>query len=320
MSVDVSIVVPVYGEAASLGALADEIQRACMDASLTFEAHFIDDGSQDDSWDVICALHANDPRFVGVRFRKNYGKSAALMAGFARARGRVVVTMDADLQDDPAELPALVSMIDGGLDLVSGWKQRRQDPLGKRLPSAIFNGVTRTVSRIKLHDFNCGLKAYRSEVVRTLRVYGEMHRYIPLLAKWEGYDRIGEKKVNHRVRRHGRSKFGAERYVRGCLDLLTVTYLTRFGARPMHFFGSWGLLAFLGGFGLSLWISIEKWFFGRPIGDRPALLLGALMIMVGLLLMSTGFVAELIVRQRMEHTAPYDIVAEARAHPSAERL
>ena len=310
MPVDVSIVVPAYEEAASLGVLADEIRAACTGSGLTFEVWLIDDGSCDDSWDTICAVHAADERFKGVRFRRNYGKSAALMAGFARATGRVVVTMDADLQDDPAEIPSLVAMVDKGLDLVSGWKVRRKDPLTKTLPSVFFNLVTRTVSRIRLHDFNCGLKAYRQDVVKAVRVYGEMHRYIPLLAKWEGYGRIGEKKVRHRARRHGRSKFGLERYVRGCLDLLTVTFLTRFGARPMHFFGTWGLLAFLVGFALSLWISIEKWVFGSPVGDRPALLLGALLIMVGLLLMSTGFVAELVVRQRMEEKPPYEVISE----------
>ncbi len=312
MPVDVSIVVPVYEEAASLDALADEIRDTCEHSGLTFEVWLIDDGSRDRSWDVIDQLHAADGRFAGVRFRRNYGKSAALMAGFARATGRVVVTMDADLQDDPAEIPALVGMIGSGLDLVSGWKTRRKDPLTKTFPSVFFNLVTRAVSGIRLHDFNCGLKAYRRDLIKSLRIYGEMHRYIPLLAKWAGYDRIGEMKVNHRLRRHGRSKFGVERYVRGCLDLLTVTFLTRFGVRPMHFFGTWGLLAFLFGFGLSLWISVDKWVFGNPVGDRPALLLGALLIMAGLLLMSTGFLAELIVRQRMEEEAPYEVTVEMR--------
>ena len=310
MAVDVSIVVPVYEEAASLRLLADEICEACTGGGLSFEVWLVDDGSRDESWEKICALQAADGRFRGVRFRRNFGKSAALMAGFARAGGRVVVTMDADLQDDPAEVPALVAMVDEGLDMVSGWKRRRKDPLSKTVPSAFFNLVTRVVSGIKLHDFNCGLKAYRHDVVRSLHFYGEMHRYIPLLAKWEGYDRIGEKTVNHRARKHGRTKFGMERYVRGCLDLLTVSFLTRFGVRPMHFFGTWGLLAFLGGLVLSLWISIDKLVFGNPVGNRPALLLGALLIMVGLLLMSTGFVAELVVRQRMQEKPPYEIISE----------
>ena len=311
MPVDVSIVVPVYDEEDSLATLADEIQSACSDAGLEAETILVDDGSRDGSWDVIRDLSAANARFTGVRLRRNYGKSAALMAGFAKATGRVVVTMDADLQDDPAEVPALVSLVDSGHDLVSGWKAKRKDPLSKTVPSVFFNRVTRVVSGIRLHDFNCGLKAYRREVVQSLRLYGEMHRYIPLLAKWEGFDRIGEKKVRHRKRQHGRSKFGLERYVRGCLDLITVTFLTRFGARPMHFFGGTGLVAFLVGFGVSLWITIDKWFLGNPIGDRPALLLGALLITVGLLLMSTGFLAELIVRQRMEERLPYDVVDEA---------
>ena len=310
MPVDLSIVVPVYEEAESLGLLADEIRVACTGADLTFEVWMIDDGSRDGSWDAIGAIQAADARFRGMRFRRNYGKSAALMAGFARACGRVVVTLDADLQDDPAEIPALVAMLDDEFDLVSGWKERRRDPWSKTLPSLFFNLVTRTVSRIPLHDFNCGLKAYRHEVAKAVRVYGEMHRYIPLLAKWEGYERIGERKVHHRARRHGRTKFGMERYVRGCLDLLTVMFLTRFGARPMHFFGTWGLLAFVGGFVLSLWISVDKLVLGNPVGERPALLLGALLIMVGLLLMSTGFVAELVVRQRMEEKPPYEVISE----------
>jgi len=310
MPVDVSVVVPIYDESESLSTLAEEIQAACTGAGLTFEVWLVDDGSRDDSWEVIESIHARNQRFLGVRFRRNYGKSAALMAGFARANGKVVVTMDADLQDDPAEIPALVEMVESGLDLVSGWKKNRQDPIGKTLPSTLFNLVTRTVSRLNLHDFNCGLKAYRREVAQSLRIYGEMHRYIPLLARWSGYDRIGEKKVSHRPRRHGHSKFGVERYVRGCLDLLTVTFLTRFAARPMHFFGTWGLLAFLVGTALCLWISIDKWILGHPVGNRPALLLGALLIMVGLLLMSTGFLAELIVRQRMEDRVPYEVLSE----------
>ncbi len=307
MPPDVSIIIPVYEEADSLKQLAREIREACADAELTFEVWLIDDGSEDDSWQLICRLQRRDARFAGLRLRRNYGKSAALMAGIAKAHGRVVVTMDADLQDDPAEIGPLTARIDQGMDLVSGWKVHRRDPLAKTIPSRLFNQVTRMVSGIRLHDFNCGLKAYRREVIQTLRIYGEMHRYIPLLAKWEGFTRIGEKKVNHRVRRHGRSKFGMERYLRGCLDLLTVSFLTRFGARPMHFFGTWGLVAFAGGFLLSLWISVDKLFFGNPVGERPALLLGALLIMVGLMTMSTGFVAELVVRQRMEDRLPYEI-------------
>ena len=304
---DVSIVVPAFEEEGSLPELVRQIRAACEGAGLSFEAWIIDDGSRDGTWSVVEAIHEEDPRFAGVRFRRNYGKSAALDAGFRRARGRYVVTLDADLQDDPAEIPALLAMLDDGYDLVSGWKQTRHDPLSKTIPSRFFNLVTRVVSGIKLHDFNCGLKAYRGEVIRHIRVYGEMHRYIPLLAKWEGYERIGEKAVRHRARQHGRTKFGFERFVRGFLDLVSVAFLIRFAARPMHFFGTLGTLAFLGGFVISLWLSIEKIFFGMPIGDRPLLLLGALLIILGVQLFSTGFIGDLVIRRRMEESPDYHV-------------
>ena len=306
-AIDVSVVVPVFEEEESLPELARQIRAACEEAGLAFEVWFVDDGSRDASWAAIEHLHADDARFAGLRFRRNYGKSAALAAGFERVRGRYVITMDADLQDDPAEIPALTAMLDDGLDLVSGWKQKRRDPLGKTIPSRFFNFVTRLVSGIKLHDFNCGLKAYRCDVVKNIRVYGEMHRYIPLLAKWEGYDRIGEKPVNHRARQFGRTKFGLERYIRGFLDLITVAFLTRFAARPMHFFGMFGTLAFLGGFAISLWITIDKLAFGNPVGDRPLLLLGVLLIIVGVQTFCTGFLADMMIRRRMEETMPYQI-------------
>lgn len=304
---DLTIVVPVFEEEESLPELAQQIREACEGAGLSFEVWFVDDGSRDGSWPVIERLHAGDARVAGVRFRRNYGKSAALAAGFAQAQGRYVVTIDADLQDDPAEIPALVALLDDGYDLVSGWKKKRQDPLSKTIPSRFFNFVTRLVSGIKLHDFNCGLKVYRREVVQRIRVYGEMHRYIPLLAKWEGYGRIGEKPVRHRARQYGRTKFGLERYLRGFLDLITVAFLTRFAARPMHFFGTLGTLAFLGGIGISLWISIDKLVFGRPIGDRPLLLLGALLIVVGVQTFCTGLLGDMIIRRRMEETRPYEV-------------
>ena len=305
--IDVSVVVPVFEEEESLPALARQIRTACEEAGLSFEVWFVDDGSRDASWAAIEHLHTDDARFAGLRFRRNYGKSAALAAGFERVRGRYVITMDADLQDDPAEIPALTAMLDDDLDLVSGWKQKRRDPLGKTIPSRFFNFVTRLVSGIKLHDFNCGLKAYRCDVVKNIRVYGEMHRYIPLLAKWEGYDRIGEKPVNHRARQFGRTKFGLERYIRGFLDLITVAFLTRFAARPMHFFGMFGTLAFLGGFAISLWITIDKLAFGNPVGDRPLLLLGVLLIIVGVQTFCTGFLADMMILRRMEETMPYQI-------------
>lgn len=304
---DISVVVPVYEEEESLPELARQIRTACEGAGLAFEAWLIDDGSRDDSWAVIEEIHAADARFAGLRFRRNYGKSAALAAGFERARGRYVITMDADLQDDPAEIPALVAVLGEGYDLVSGWKQKRYDPLSKKVPSRFFNGVTRIVSGIPLHDFNCGLKAYQRDVVKNVRVYGEMHRYIPLLAKWAGYGRIVEKPVQHRARQHGRTKFGFERYVRGFLDLVSVAFMTRFAARPMHFFGTLGTLAFFFGFCISLWLSIDKIVFGNPIGDRPLLLLGALLILLGAQLFSTGLLGDMFIRQRMEQGATYQV-------------
>ena len=224
-SPDVSVVVPVYDEADSLTELAREIRSVCEGAGYRFEVWFVDDGSQDTSWQVIETLHKGDARIAGLRLRRNYGKSAALALGFKEARGNYVVTMDADLQDVPAEIPGLIARIEEGFDLVSGWKKTRRDPLSKRLPSKFFNRVTRIISGVRLHDFNCGLKAYRREVVKSVRVYGELHRYIPLLAKWEGYDRISEVVVEHRARRYGHSKFGLDRFIKGFLDLISVTFL-----------------------------------------------------------------------------------------------
>ncbi len=297
----VSVVVPLLDEEESLRELADAIREAC--SELTFEVLFVDDGSKDHSWKTITAIHAEDARFGGLRFRMNYGKSAALAAGFESARGEYVVTMDADLQDDPAEIPEMIRTLEAGADLVSGWKRKRQDPVSKKIPSRFFNAITRTLSGIPLHDFNCGLKAYRSEVAKSVRVYGELHRYIPLLAKWEGYDRIAEQEVKHHPRIHGTTKFGLERYLRGFLDLLSVLFLTRFAARPMHFFGTLGSLAFLGGFAISLWLSIDKLVYGQPIGDRPLLLFGVLLILVGVQMFTTGLLGQIMVRPAMEDTS-----------------
>jgi glycosyltransferase involved in cell wall biosynthesis len=307
---DLSIVVPVYEEAASLPELAEEIRTVCERQGYTFEVWLIDDGSQDESWAVIAHLHEQDPRFAGVRLRRNYGKSAALAVGFARARGRYVVTLDADLQDDPAEIPGLIALLEKGYDLVSGWKKKRQDPLSKTIPSRFFNFVTRKLSGIPLHDFNCGLKAYRQEVVKAVRVYGELHRYIPLLAYWEGFSRITEKPVHHRPRKYGRTKFGLERFVRGFLDLITVLFLTRFMSQPMHFFGTLGVLAFLAGFAISLWLTLEKLVWNQPLTNRPLLLLGVLMILVGVQMFTTGLLGELIIRERMERAPLYQIAEE----------
>jgi glycosyltransferase involved in cell wall biosynthesis len=303
-----SIVIPVLDEEGSIPDLVDRIRSVCDGSGFSFEVLFVDDGSTDETWDVIRAMHERDARVAGIRFRRNYGKSAALAVGFERARGRYVVTMDGDLQDDPAEIPGLIALLETGYDLVSGWKKKRQDPLSKTVPSRFFNFVTRRIAGIPLHDFNCGLKAYRSEVVKTVKVYGELHRYIPLLAKWEGFDRITEKEVQHYPRRYGATKFGFERFLRGFLDLLSVTFLTRFASRPMHFFGTFGTLAFMGGFIISLWISIDKLFFGHPIGDRPLLLFGVALILVGVQMFTTGLIGQMIVEPRMQQTDTFQLL------------
>ncbi|MEM9997370.1 MAG: glycosyltransferase family 2 protein [Bacteroidota bacterium] len=306
MQPDVSVVVPVYNEAESLPELATQIRAALEDARLTFEVWLVDDGSTDGSWDVIESLHELDARYAGVRFRKNNGKSAALAVGFERAAGRYVCTLDADLQDDPAELPEMIGRLEAGADLVSGWKKRRHDPITKTIPSRFFNRITRLISGIKLHDFNCGLKAYRAEVVKAVRVYGELHRYIPLLAKWEGYTRIEEQVVAHRKRKYGRTKFGLERFVRGFLDLMTVAFLTRFMRRPMHFFGGLGTLAFMGGFLISLYLTVLK-LDGHALTGRPLLLLGVMLILLGAQLFLAGLLGEMMIRPRMERTDSYDV-------------
>ncbi|PSR04550.1 MAG: glycosyltransferase, partial [Bacteroidetes bacterium SW_8_64_56] len=303
-----SIIVPAYEEAESLPELADGLRTACEEAGLSFRVWIVDDGSRDDTWTVVQGLHEDDSRFVGLRFRRNYGKSAALSLGFERAQGRCVATIDADLQDDPAEIPRLLDTLQEGYDLVSGWKKDRKDPLSKTIPSRFFNWVTRLLSGLPLHDFNCGLKVYRREVVKSVDVYGELHRYIPLLAKWEGYDRVTEQEVQHHPRKYGTTKFGVERFVQGFLDLITVVFLTRYAVRPMHFFGSIGTLAFAAGFGINLWLSVSKLAFGNPIGgDRPLLLLGLLLILFGSQMFTTGLLGEMIIQPRMEDTATYEV-------------
>ncbi|WP_105013682.1 glycosyltransferase family 2 protein [Salinibacter sp. 10B] len=307
---DLSIVIPAYEEAASLPELAERIRAACDGEGLSYQVWIVDDGSRDGTWDAVQALHEEDPRFAGLRFQRNYGKSAALAVGFERVQGEYVVTMDADLQDDPAEIPALIDRLKEGYDLVSGWKKNRKDPPRKTIPSRFFNWVTRLISGLPLHDFNCGLKAYRREVVKSVNVYGELHRYIPLLAKWAGYTRITEKPVRHHARKYGETKFGVERFIQGFLDLVTVTFLTRFAVRPMHFFGGLGTITFLAGFVINLWLSIEKLVFGNPLGDRPLLLLGLLLILFGAQMFTTGLLGEMVIQPRMEDPDSY-VVGEA---------
>ena len=310
MRPDLSVVVPSYNEAESLPTLADQIRAALDGAGLSFEVWIVDDGSDDGSWEVIERLHGEDDRFAGIRFRRNYGKSAALAAGFGRALGRYVATLDADLQDDPAELPEMVRRLRAGADLVSGWKRKRNDPWEKRLPSKFFNRITRWMSGIPLHDFNSGIKAYRREVIESVRVYGELHRYIPLLAKWEGFTQIEEQVVNHRERVHGTTKFGLERYLRGFLDLITVVFLTRFARRPMVFFGGLGTLGFLLGFLTLVYLTVEKLVYDQSIGGRPLLLFGVMLILLGAQSFLAGLLGEMVVRPEMERPDQYDVTAE----------
>lgn len=322
---DLTVIVPAYEEAASLPELAERLRAACTEADRSFRVWIIDDGSRDGTWEVVQTLHDEDPRVAGLRLQRNYGKSAALAVGFERARGEYVVTIDADLQDDPAEIPALVEILEeGDYDLVSGWKRERKDPLSKTIPSRFFNWVTRLVSGLPLHDFNCGLKVYRREVVKDVNVYGELHRYIPLLAKWEGYDRVAEKPVEHHPRQYGETKFGTERFAQGFLDLVTVFFLTRFAVRPMHFFGALGTLTFGAGFLVNLWLSIDKLVFGNPIGDRPLLLFGLLLVLFGAQMFTTGLLGEMIVQPRMEDTSSFEVVEavapDAAAGTSSEEV
>lgn len=300
---DLSIVVPLYNEAESLPELVEWIDHVARANNLSYEAILVDDGSKDGSWEVIESLKRSYPAVRGIGFARNYGKSAALYCGFEAARGEVVITMDADLQDSPDEIPALRRMIlDEGYDLVSGWKKKRYDPLGKRLPSKFFNWTARTVSGIRLHDFNCGLKAYRLKVVKSIEVYGEMHRYIPFLAKQAGFTRIGEKVVEHHARKYGHSKFGMERMVKGYLDLITVWFMSHFGRSPMYFFGGLGTLMFLFGGVTTLWVIATKIYRQlhdipvRAVTDQPLFYLAILAVILGVQLFLAGFLGELINR------------------------
>lgn len=296
----VSVVVPLLNEEESLQELSKQLETVLERiAHGRYEVIFIDDGSTDASFAVIQKINAANPRFKAIRFRTNHGKSAALAVGFAEATGDFVITMDADLQDDPSEIPGMIAKLEEGYDLVSGWKRKRYDPWHKTFPSKLFNAVTSSMSGLKLHDFNCGLKAYRSDVVKTVQVYGEMHRYIPALAHWEGF-RVTEVPVQHRARQFGVSKFGISRFLKGYLDLLTVMFTTRYVKRPLHFFGALGSLFALIGFGTDLYLAVDKWIGGTPLSQRPySLLFGIAMIIVGVQLISIGLIGELIVKNNL---------------------
>ena len=296
---DLSIVIPLFNEEESLPELCDWIKRVCDQHHYSYEVILVDDGSTDDSWKVIESIRASNPNIKGIKFQRNYGKSAALNEGFKAAQGDVVITMDADLQDSPDEIPELRRMIlEDGYDMVSGWKKKRYDnTLTKNIPSKFFNAATRKVSKIKLHDFNCGLKSYRKKVVKSIEVYGEMHRYIPVLAKWAGFKKIGEKVVEHRARKYGVTKFGWERFVNGFLDLLSITFVGKFSKRPMHFFGLWGTVFFMIGFLITLYLILSKIFDSTfALTNRPWFYLALTALIIGMQLFLAGFISELIAR------------------------
>jgi glycosyltransferase involved in cell wall biosynthesis len=305
---DISVVVPLFNEEESLPELAQWIERVMSENSFTYEIVMVDDGSKDDSWNVIETLQKKNPNIKGIRFRRNYGKSAALFCGFEVAQGNVVITMDADLQDSPDEIPELYRMIiEDGYDLVSGWKKKRYDPvLTKNLPSKIYNRTVRSMTGIKLHDMNCGLKSYRKNVIKSIEVYGEMHRYIPVLAKWAGFKNIGEKVVVHSERKYGVTKFGIERFIRGPLDLLSVMFISRFVKRPMHFFGILGILMVFIGIAAAIWLGIQKiielknGITGHLITSSPYFYIALTSMIIGAQFFMGGFLGELISRSASE--------------------
>jgi dolichol-phosphate mannosyltransferase len=294
----ISIVIPLHDEERSIALLYDELQAALEPLGEEWEAVFVDDGSVDGSFAALTRLHDANENVRVVRLRRNFGKAAALAAGFSQARGETVVTIDADLQDDPAEIPRLLVKLDEGFDLVSGWKTRRRDPLRRRVLSRIFNWVTGRMSGLRLHDMNCGLKAYRAEVVRGMPLYGELHRFIPVLAQYRGF-RVAELPVNHRPREHGRSRYGVERYIRGFLDLLTVSFIGRYRHRPLHLFGGLGLILGLFGVAILVYLTVVK-ALGHAIGERPLLTLGVLLVVVGLQFFSLGLISEMLTSQHEE--------------------
>ena len=306
LRIDISVIIPAKDEQDSIPELSQWISRVMQENGYSYEVIYIDDGSTDQTWDEIQKANLISSSFKGIKFNRNFGKSAALHTGFKIAQGDVVITMDADLQDSPDEIPGLYRLIkQEGYQLVSGWKKKRHDPISKTIPSKFFNYVTRKISGIHLHDFNCGLKAYHNQVVKNISVYGEMHRYIPVLAKWAGFTKITEKVVEHRERKYGVSKFGWERFVRGFLDLLSITFIGRFAQRPMHFFGTWGILSFLLGFGLTIKIlydKIDSVFISkiplkREVTEQPIFYLSLVALVIGIQLFLTGFIAELLARQ-----------------------
>lgn len=305
----ISVVIPVFNEEESLPELTNWISRVMNDHGFSYEVILVNDGSTDDSWEVIQGLAKKSSALKGINFTRNYGKSAALDAGFNKASGKVVITMDADLQDSPEEIPDLYRMItEDGFDVVSGWKKERHDPISKTIPSRFFNGVTRWISGINLHDFNCGLKAYRLKVVKNIQIYGEMHRYIPLLAKWNGFGKIGEKVVQHQSRKYGYSKFGIERFLNGFLDLISVSFVHRYKKKPMHFFGLLGTISFLSGFLITCWLIFQK-IYGlsngqkvREIVDQPLFFLALVALIIGVQLFVTGFIAELMTSNQSKET------------------
>lgn len=305
---DISVVIPVFDEEESLPELCQWISRVMQTHGFSYEVLLIDDGSQDSSWEVITKINRGDANFKGIRFNRNYGKSAALQTGFRACEGQVVITMDADLQDSPDEIPDLYKLIkQDGFHLVSGWKKKRNDPLSKTIPSKFFNKVTSLISGIKLHDFNCGLKAYDKRVVKNITVYGEMHRYIPVIAKWAGFKKITEKVVEHRARKFGVTKFGWERFMNGFLDLLSITFVSKFRQKPMHFFGLLGTFSFGAGFLMTAWLIwdkmnslyISKIPLKREITDQPMFYLALVAVVIGVQLFVTGFLAEMLAMQSL---------------------
>lgn len=315
--IQISVLIPLFNEAESLPELHNWIVRVMEEHHFSYEILFVDDGSSDASWSVIAELKKRNSQVRGFRFQRNYGKTAALQTGFNQAMGAVIITLDADLQDSPEEIPDLYRMItEEGYDLVSGWKKKRYDPLTKTLPTKLFNAVTRSISGVQLHDFNCGLKAYRSKVVKNILIYGEMHRYIPVIAKWQGFERIGEKVVQHQARKYGSTKFGLDRFINGFLDILSITFLHKFGRRPMHFFGTLGILSFLMGSVITMvligqklyniWAGLKY----RNVTDNPLFFLALVAVILGVQLFLAGFIGELMVKHnitREEYTVGEEV-------------